>query len=225
MSIARVGRDPVRSPRIAARAVFIDWHGVLSDDLFWWTIVSSPDHWFHADLAGAVHELFTERRSLVESWMRGQATAEEVVATLRGPDDKRCREGYLLRRLRADCARMRVRSTVLDVVRALPPLTLTLIATDNMECFAESAGRIPPLHAFDGVACSSDLGVLKAEDPEAFFGAVLSDHGLEPHHALLVDDSAANCGAFEAWGGTALHFASPGASLLPVVEWAYAVRA
>jgi FMN phosphatase YigB (HAD superfamily) len=198
--------------------VFVDWHGVLSDDPFWWTILANTGHWFHERLTAEVDALFNERRALVDTWMRGRAKARDVIATLAAPQDARCSDEYLLRRLWADCASMRIRQPVLDLVRSLPPLTLIVIATDNMDCFVESVSRILPLRDFYGVLCSSDIGVLKAEDPERFFGSLVRDHGLEPRDALLLDDSAANCEAFEEWGGRAVHFA-PQADLRSLERW------
>lgn len=204
MTHGRLGLAPPRAPQLAERAVFVDWHGVLSHDPFWWTIIANTSHWFHERLSADVDELFADRRPLVDAWMRGRVNAAEVVKTLTGPRDRRCGEDYLLRRLWADCGRMRVREAVLDRLQRLPELTLLVIATDNMDCFAESVTRIPRLRFFHGVLCSSDLGVLKAEDPERFFGPLVSAYGLEALDTLLLDDSKANCQAFEKWGGRAI---------------------
>ena len=213
LTLPRLAFGPPRVPQLAERVVFVDWHGVLSSDPFWWTILANSTHWFHTQLALEVDRLFSDRRALVDAWMRGQVNAEDVIATIAGPQDARCSDGYLLRRLLADCGRMRVQKRILDAVNALPQLTLAVIATDNMDCFVDSVSRMRPLQGFYGVLCSSDIGVLKAEDPERFFGSLVRDHGLEPRRALLVDDSVANCEAFEAWGGRALLFPSADADL------------
>ncbi len=216
--LVRLGLGAPATPQLAVGAVFVDWHGVLSSDPFWWTILANASHWFHERLSAEVAHLFAERRPLVDAWMRGHVNAPAVVDTLAAPQDGRCANEYLLRRLRADCARMRVREAILDAVQRLPQLTLLVIATDNMDCFAESVSRIRPLRSFHGVLCSSDLGVLKAEDPERFFGSLVRSHGLEPRDTLLVDDSASNCAAFEKWGGRALQFA-PETDLDAILRW------
>jgi FMN phosphatase YigB (HAD superfamily) len=64
---------------------------------------------------------------------------------------------------------------------------------------------------FDELLCSSRLGVLKS-DPERFFAATLHRQGMTAADALLVDDFASNCAAFEQWGGRAMHFTGVGAA-------------
>ncbi len=80
---------------------------------------------------------------------------------------------------------MRVNVELLEILRALRARALIIIATDNMDCFARafdyarSRARRSPETAqtltdwaifYDDIVCSSDVGRLKSEDPEGFFG-------------------------------------------------------
>lgn len=186
--------------------MFVDWHGVLCDDVFWRSISGNPRHQQRRWLDRAMTTLFQERVDLAVRWMRGDVHSNDVISTL-GFADGRCREDFLYRRLLKDCRSMRPRIELLGALAALPPLTLTVIATDNMDCFSDSLPSIRPLWGrVDAVLCSSDLGVLKAESPERFFGACLHEHGLSPEQAVLIDDSERNCERFRRFGGAAIRF-------------------
>ena len=72
-----------------------------------------------------------------------------------------------------------------------------------MDCFVAAARARRDIGFCDELLASSDLGVLKAEDPARFFGPWLDRHGLSFADAILVDDSPRNCVAFELYGGRA----------------------
>lgn len=206
-SLRRYSRDQAsRQRRLWQRAVFVDWHGVLCDQPFWHSITQNPQHQQHRPLSEAVDTLFQNREGLIRAWMRGKATSRIVVGELPAPLDRRCRPDYLYRRLFVDCQRMSPREELLTVLAALPPLTLVVIATDNMDCFSDSVVHVNLNRVFDAALCSSDIGVLKAENPERFFGELLAEHGLRPADAVLIDDSDRNCLRFEGFGGHAIHF-------------------
>jgi FMN phosphatase YigB (HAD superfamily) len=96
---------------------------------------------------------------------------------------------------------------------------MIVLATDNMDCFAktfnaargsrrrlDNASRTLAEWAVicDDIICSSDVGALKAEDPVGFFGPWLAECGLDFSDALLIDDRADNCQAFELQGGSTI---------------------
>jgi FMN phosphatase YigB (HAD superfamily) len=210
----------VRQPRLWQRVVFVDWHGVLCDQPFWQSITQNPRHQQHRKLSEAVERLFRERRSLIEAWMRGSIDSQRVVGELPEPRDRRCRPNYLYRRLFDDCEQMRPRADLLDALAGLPPLTLIVIATDNMDCFSDSLPHVNLNRVFDATLCSSDLGVLKAEDPQRFFGELLAEHDLRPTDAALIDDSNRNCSHFERFGGHAIHFRNVPQAAAELQRWA-----
>lgn len=203
--------------------VFIDWHGVLSEEVFWASILDNDTHELKGSLGRAVRSLFEGERELVERWMRGAVTMDHVVARLDVGLSRRYRTDFLVRRLLEDCQSMQPRRSLLEPLleRETETKILRTLATDNMDCFFSGAERLwkSPKPLFDGVLCSSELGVLKAEDPERFFGGWLEARGLEPADAVLIDDSSENCLAFERWGGTAVHYSSEKRAVSELRAW------
>jgi FMN phosphatase YigB (HAD superfamily) len=220
-SLQRYLRDQAAyQSRLWQRVVFVDWHGVLCDQPFWHSITQNPRHQQHRKLGEAVEWLFRERRSLIEAWMRGSTDSQRVVGELPEPRDRRCRPDYLYRRLLDDCEQMSPRADLLEALARLPALTLIVIATDNMDCFSDSVPRVNLNRVFDAALCSSDLGVLKAEDPQRFFGELLVEHDLQPADAVLIDDSDRNCSHFECFGGRAIRFRNVPQAAAELQRWA-----
>ena len=62
----------------------------------------------------------------------------------------------------------------------------------------------------DEIIVSSQIGCLKAESPERFFGPTLETYGLRPENAVLIDDCRDTCDRFRAWGGRAFPFSNVG---------------
>lgn len=153
-------------------------------------------------------------------WMKGAVSSAEVISELAITMDGRYRDDFLARRLNADCKRMRVNVGVLDALWRLTPVVPVVLATDNMDCFAKaitSARTRKRKNArraefndwadlYDDVICSSDIGALKAENPQAFFGPTLAKYGLQFADALLIDDRADNCAAFRHEGGSTVQW-------------------
>ena len=96
---------------------------------------------------------------------------------------------------------MEIDAKALDMFRELRSGNLVVLATDNMDCFAEALStRKFAAGIFDDVLCSSELKCLK-EHPREFFGPWLAKHGMRFADAILIDDNPANCTAFELAGG------------------------
>jgi FMN phosphatase YigB (HAD superfamily) len=221
-ALRRYLRDQAAQQRqLWQRCVFVDWHGVLCDQPFWHSITQNPRHQQHRTLSEAIERLFRDRAGLIEAWMRGRTDAHRIVRELPQPEDRRCGPDYLYRRLFADCEQMSPRAELLDALGSLPELTLIVIATDNMDCFSDSVLQVNRLSGlFNAALCSSDLGVLKAEDPQRFFGELLAEHDLESADAVLIDDSHQNCSRFERFGGHAIHFRDVSQAAADLHRWA-----
>ena len=187
------------------RVVFVDWYGVLSKDQFWGGILGNKKHRFNRRLAEAVRKLFDESSGMTERWMKGYIDSRQVIDYLDLPIHGKHSQQYWHRALLKSCKNMRCNSLITCELTSLAREGVFLVlATDNMDCFFQTVDGIENLDAlFDCVLCSSRLGVLKGEDPERFFGDWLRVNGFQPNQALLLDDSEANCHAFEKMGGTA----------------------
>ncbi|MGH3736244.1 MAG: hypothetical protein ACRDT6_11580 [Micromonosporaceae bacterium] len=186
---------------------FVDWHGVLSRAPFWHTILWNDRHPYHREIDERTGELFRDG-TLIDAWMRGNVSTTEVLAQIEVQLDRRAGEGFLARRLLADCRDMPLADELTRTLYLLRAQAYIVIATDNADCFVAAAKGRRDLRFADGLLSSSDLGVLKAESPAAFFGPWLNTRGLGFGSAVLVDDNRDNCDAFESHGGAAIHVTS-----------------
>lgn len=201
--------------------IFVDWHGVLSRDPFWMSIRESANHPLHSQLEANLSVVFSPNNSVGHEWMRGSLSSDELIATMNIQLDRRSREDFLARRLDVDCARMSVNVALFEVLRSLSSRAIVVLATDNTDSFARTFDqarqrrhRLSPESETladwaiicDDIICSSNVQVLKSEDPAKFFGPWLSDRELSFTDSVLVDDRADNCEAFVSQGGAAVQW-------------------
>ncbi len=221
----------MQQPPLWRRVVFVDWHGVLSRDPFWSSILQSDSHPLRKRLQAKLGDVFAQPVS--HEWMKGCVTSEQIIEqmALQLPDNYG--EDYLRRRLDDDCRNMRVNVPLFELLHSIRDGALVVIATDNMDCFKETFERIRSARRTsrvaaerlaywgkrcDAIICSSDVQALKAEDPVGFFGPFLAEWGLDFSDAALIDDRADNCQAFARQGGTALRYAMKSDHLHSVEE-------
>jgi hypothetical protein len=228
----------VRQPALPLwrHVVFVDWHGVLSRSPYWSSIVTDPQHPLNRPLRSRLGRLYGDEQLMTE-WMTGRRRTEDVVAGLDVELTGRYSLDYLCRQLERDCRSMRVNGQLLPVLQIVRERAFVVVASDNVDAFAATyrrlAGRREPAgppapervetltscaSAFDDLVCSSDVGVLKAADPDAFFGPYLAACGLGFGDALLIDDRSDVCTAFRAAGGTALRWTMHSDPLSAVVD-------
>lgn len=186
------------------RAVFIDWNGVLNNELFWSSILENPRHHLHTALKEAVSMVFRDRNRL-RDWMRGNVNSEQVVSSLMIELGRRFGKDFLLRRLHEDCSRMVCEPRLVEELHRTRPGNFIVLATDNMDCFWQAALSLKDLGStFDAILCSSELRVLKKDGVDLFFGPWLYRHHLSFNDSLLLDDSTETCQAFRSAGGTSV---------------------
>jgi hypothetical protein len=64
------------------RAVFVDWHGVLSREPFWTSILGNLRHPLRARLEVKLAEVFARDRRTSHEWMKGVLSSEEIISTM-----------------------------------------------------------------------------------------------------------------------------------------------
>lgn len=226
----------IEQPPLWRRVVFVDWHGVLSRDPFWSSILQSDSHPLRNRLQAKVGGVFSQPVS--HEWMKGGVTSEQIIEQMALQLPANYGEDFLRRRLDDDCRTMRVNVPLFELLRSIRDGALVVIATDNMDCFKETFERVRSAKRTsskaaerlahwardcDAIVCSSDVRALKAEDPVGFFGPFLADRGLGFSDAALIDDRADNCEAFARQGGAPLRYAMKSDQLQtverPLREW------
>ena len=114
---------------IMRRVVFVDWHGVLSEDVFWFSILGRQRHPYRRQLEEETQRLFGDRIDLVQAWMKGEVHSADVIGLLDIPLDRRTRSDYLLRRLYSDCRNMRINADLLFELNKIRASSFVVIAT------------------------------------------------------------------------------------------------
>lgn len=211
----------MRQIPLSGRVVFVDWHGVLSRDPFWVSIRESITHPLRQQLDANLAQVFSSETSIANDWMKGLLSSEQVINAMDIRLDRRFRDDFLAQRLLVDCRSMRVNVALFKALRHVKSTAMVVLATDNMDCFQQTFDHVrkrtrrPTAKSetladwaaiCDDIVCSSEVGVLKAEDPVGFFGSFLARYGLSFTDAALVDDRADNCQAFAEQGGTPIQY-------------------
>lgn len=189
--------------------ILLDWANTLSVSRFWESWLE-PGHPLRNRAEGLVGVIFGAPSDDLHAWMRGERSAEQVVAQVAatvGVDPVLALEG-----LAESCRNMRLISDeILPKVASLRAQGIRVgIATDNMDTFTR--WTVPALgmdRLFDPILNSAELGALKNDAPDEhgaspFFGEVLAD--LEPGTRIfLVDDSVMTAPVVAAHGITFCH--------------------
>ncbi|CAN5297311.1 hypothetical protein BH20ACI2_BH20ACI2_02220 [soil metagenome] len=181
--------------------VFVDWHGVLSKDVFWSHVLNKSRHPLFKQVTAVRSSIFSQNTDLISAWMKGLLTTTQVILEVGGKQG----QDALVQSLIQGCKKASVDYKLLSELQKIRSKSFVVLATDNMDCFFENIdhNRIVS-EGFDSLLCSSKLGVLKSDDPERFFKPWLDHHRLHFSDALLLDDSEENCRKFEVAGGRSL---------------------
>lgn len=163
------------------KIIFLDWHKTLSNSFFW----SGNQKYSDA--------FFNNNRDLINPWMRGEYTAEDVCKILSDQNNFDFDDVY--RSLQESCQKMIfVSEEIPGLIKGIRAKGIkVVVATDNMDTF--SRFTIPTLglkNIFDDFLISYDLKVLKNDVGEKsipFFDDYLSKNSLEYNDCILLDDS------------------------------------
>lgn len=175
------------------KTIFFDWNKTLCYSRFWEQL-EDPLHPHHDDGKTVSKFLFQENQSLVDSWMRGGYSANDILNLVSSSTD--IPFDLLETELKLSCENMRiVPGGVLSLIQELRALGVRcVIASDNMDMFR--AFTIPSLKLdeyFDDFLLSNERGLLKFDvDREhrviPFFDEYLQSNQLTYSDVLLFDD-------------------------------------
>lgn len=175
--------------------IFIDFDGTICFDCFW---RSAPKN----ISAPIVKFLFQDNVCLVENWMRGKFSSEEIVAEI--SKNTGFDYGLIWDIFVKDCQNMYVNPEILQAVTKCNKNNNTILITDNMDCFNRfTSPRLQFEKYFSYIFNSSDFGVLKDDLPtKGLFKKILDLYDFEIEKSVLIDDSDKNCEIFTQLGGT-----------------------
>lgn len=208
--------DLIARPRSRPQVIFCDWHGVLCRKPFWHSITEDSDHPAYAILTRELDRLFTPGNSEGRDWMCGALSSRTILTAL-SAHHPQLDTDQLLAQLLADFSDLTADQQLLAALRRAQSSATIVLATDNIAEFTTAfrtamhhSGERPTVGlgrtvaVFDDIISSSDSGVLKSENPTAFFGPWLAGACMTFADAVLIDDRTDNCTAFEDHGGSAI---------------------
>ncbi len=174
--------------------LFIDFDGTLCHDKFWRSL---PEN----DRNRIQKFLFEENTELVNDWMLGKYTSEEINQHLA----KELFLGYesLWETFVLDCRMMYFDLKVLERIVKLRDRFYTVLITDNMdslERFTMPAYQFSDY--FDEIVNSYNVGYFKNDFDGKMFKVVAENSNAEISSSRFIDNSVRNCATFEKLGGT-----------------------
>ncbi len=175
------------------RAVFVDWAWTLSTSLFWEPRLGR--RLSAADSSRVGNYVFSQAE-LLRLWMLGAMAAEDVC--VQAGRTLGLAAADLLGDLEHSCRNMEFHDRAsVGALRAIRRRGIKVVlATDNMDTLPRwTAPALRLRGIFDAILDSASLGALKndvVDGHSPFFGPWLSDHGIAPSEAVLVDDSPAS---------------------------------
>ena len=175
------------------KVIFLDWNGTLSSSKFWGHLENEgyPNNYLFPVIENS---LFGNLRYLINPWMRGVKTSEEVINEIAA--DSKLDYDLIFREFVTSCQKMEL---VSNEVKKLIKFfrnngTKMVIATDNMDSF--SRWTVPSLklkNLFDNILDSSTLKVLKndftSNGESLFFRKFMSQRKIKIGESMLIDDS------------------------------------
>lgn len=175
--------------------LFLDWDGTLSHGRFW----SGLDQERYQKIQ---QYLFGQNGSLVDEWMKGSVSSEDICAWLERSTGYASRD--LLDVLIQSCEQMVLREILTHLISETRKERYVFLITDNMDCF--SRFTVPALQLrelFDGIVNSSDVKRGKRDQNGLSFQEIAGRHTIPLKECILIDDSQQTCSLFHGIGGHA----------------------
>ena len=178
--------------------LLIDFYRTLSHDKFW--------RGLEKELREKVeHFIFGLHPELVEEWMEGKRTSEEInqlVAKEFSLDYGRLWEIFV-----SDAKTMHIEKSDLDAISLLREKHRVILVTDNMDSFGRFTIPAQRLNTyFDEIVSSHSH---RARKNRELFENIVSGHRADISKSVLIDDSSEHCQAFTDIGGKAFQATEP----------------
>lgn len=194
------------------KVIFIDWNKTLSDSFFWWHL-QNVMHPHNKHLEAIEKSMFQKNRHLINPWMRGEYTLEDIVKIL--SDDSGVSQDIILNELVESCRQMQyVSEEIPELINKIRNKGIKMvIATDNMDTFERFT--VPSMRLkdiFDDFLISHSLRVLKGDVQEnsiPFFDGYLNKNNLTYMETVLLDDCADYTGVYDRLGLQIIQITSP----------------
>lgn len=174
------------------KTIFIDWSNTLSNSLFW-SQMADPSHAHNSYFNKIIEIVFKSDKEMVDSWMRGIYSAEDISFRLEKLID--LDREIILDELKKSCERMEfVSSKIPKLIQSLRNKKIRVgVASDNMDTFMRFTCPAMKLSdIFDDFLVSSDMGYLKKDlknGRPVFFEKYIKENNLDYSQILLIDDS------------------------------------
>ncbi len=176
--------------------LFIDFDGTICMERYWRSL-PSKEHEQVQEL------LFRDDTTLVNEWLRGKHTAEEINKHI--ADNTDIEYDYLWELFVQDCKNMTVPQDILDNLNALREKYIVILITGNMDSFTRFTQPALWLDRyFDAISNSFYEGRHKTDDDGSLFMKYTEQYNSDIKDAILIDDSTKVCDVFTKLGGTSL---------------------
>ena len=176
--------------------LFVDFDGTICHDKFWRSLSSNLSEKLQ-------RYIFSSDKSLVEAWMKGLHTSEEINRMV--ADELNIKYDFLWDIFVNDAKSMFVSQSVLQKIGSLREKYIVILITDNMDSFDRFT--LPSLklqNYFDVVVNSYSRGVSKNENGGRLFVEVAKENNSKVSGSMLIDNSKDVCQLFESLGGQSL---------------------
>ena len=194
------------------KVIFIDWNKTLSNSLFWSHMAekSHPHYQYHNKI---IQYLFIENKALVNPWMRGEYTSEDISEKMSKAIN--LDKEIIFQELALSCKNMSFTSSKIPgLIESIRGRGLkVVIATDNMDTFKRYT--IPGMNLtkiFDDFLVSCDLRRLKGDfegNKLLFFDNYLKNNNLSFLDVVLLDDCLDTTGTYDKVGFKIIEINSP----------------
>src|SRR6185369_8607197 len=183
------------------KVILVDWHQTLSFSQFWGHIKQKDKELF----VRIETCLFNQNKNLINPWMRGQITSEQICKTV--SSDLNLPFDYIYKEFIKSCKKMNLSGK--NVVRVITNIrnkgVKFYIFTDNMDSF--NRWTVPHMKldtVFDGIVNSNTIGFLKNDidnkGKNLFLSKILKQEEVKTSDIMLIDDNPNTINNFSKYG-------------------------